>query len=239
MFYHPSIISKIVSTNQIPFHELFESKGKIYTFLNPVSYLEAMKHQDLFDAFDGLFADGSVLIAAIRCLYGKTVTRRSFDMTSLASVLFEYAEKREKTCYIVASKSEEVSKAVEVIKKRWPLLKIIGFRNGYFSSEIAMDEEILHIQELQPDFLIVGMGVIKQESFLLKVKKTNMNCIGFTCGGFIHQTAYNEIDYYPEWIDRLNLRFLYRMYKEKHTRKRYVQAALLFPVYFIYERFFG
>ena len=33
------------------------------------------------------------------------------------------------------------------------------------------------------------------------------------------KTANNEIEYYPLWIDRMNLRFVYRMYKEKHTRK--------------------
>ena len=31
----------------------------------------------------------------------------------------------------------------------------------------------------------------------------------------------------------------YRMYKEKHTRTRYLQAAFLFPVRFIGERIFG
>ena len=46
----------------------------------------------------------------------------------------------------------------------------------------------------------------------------------------------NEIEYYPLWIDRMNLRFVYRMYKEKHTRKRYVQAALLFPARFLWEK---
>lgn len=40
----------------------------------------------------------------------------------------------------------------------------------------------------------------------------------------------------PLWIDRMNLRFVYRMYKEKHTRKRYVQAALLFPARFLWEK---
>ena len=76
-----------------------------------------------------------------------------------------------------------------------------------------------------------------QEQFLLMVKNTGFKGIGFTCGGFIHQTANDEIDYYPAWINRMNLRFLYRMIKEKHTRKRYAQAALLFPARFIAEKF--
>ncbi len=63
--------------------------------------------------------------------------------------------------------------------------------------------------------------------------------IGFTCGGFVHQTAMNRMHYYPNWVDKMNLRFVYRMYKEKHTRTRYLQAAFLFPVRFIGERIFG
>ena len=45
--------------------------------------------------------------------------------------------------------------------------------------------------------------------------------------------------YYPDIINRMNLRFLYRMYKEPHTRKRYAIAGLVFPVRFVWERFFG
>ncbi len=239
MLYQSSLVHKIVSTNQISFFDLLEDKKRIYTFLNPVSYLEAIKHRELFDAFDGIFADGSILVAAIQCLYGKTVTRRSFDMTSLAPIVFKFAEEKGKSIYIIASKTEEINKAVKIFEQKWPLLKIVGFRNGYFSSEEEMDKVIEQIRELKPDFLIVGMGIVMQETFLVKVKKANVDCIGFTCGGFVHQTAYNEIQYYPKWIDWMNLRFLYRMYKEKHTRKRYVQAAFLFPARFIYERFFG
>ena len=78
-----------------------------------------------------------------------------------------------------------------------------------------------------------------QEKFLLKVKKMGYQGIGFTCGGFVHQTAMNRMHYYPDWVDKMNLRFVYRMYKEKHTRTRYLQAAFLFPVRFIGERIFG
>lgn len=78
-------------------------------------------------------------------------------------------------------------------------------------------------------------GGVDARTFLLKVRNAGFQGIGFTCGGFIHQTANNEIEYYPLWIDRMNLRFVYRMYKEKHTRKRYVQAALLFLHAFVGE----
>lgn len=236
---YSTLVKKIISTDIYSVSDIFNQEGKIYTFLNPVSYLLALDNKLLFSRFDGIFADGSILVSAIRLLYRKTVKRRSFDMTSIAPELLAYAEKNNKTIYIVASKQEQVERAVEIFKERYAKLNFAGYRNGYFNSEEEMEEEARHITDVNPYFLIVGMGIVMQEQFLAKVKSAGFSGIGFTCGGFIHQTAKNEINYYPTWIDRMNLRFVYRMYKEKYTRKRYLQAALLFPARFIYERLFG
>ena len=233
------LVNKILSTEKYSVNQIFESKGKVYTFLNPVSYLTALDNKELFGQMDGIFADGGLLVKAIKMLYAKVVTRRSFDMTSMAPELFAYALEHDKTIYIVASKQEQVEKAVEIFQERYPEVKFAGYRNGYFSSEEEMDKEAKHITELKPDFLIVGMGSLMQEKFLLKVKNAGYQGIGFTCGGFIHQTSKNEIDYYPAWVDKTNLRFVYRMWKEPHTRKRYVMAGLLFPARFIAEKIFG
>ena len=233
------LVSKIISTESFSVNQIFENKGKAYTYLNPVSYLTALDNKELFSQLDGIFADGGLLVKAIKMVYGKQVTRRSFDMTSMAPELFDYVAKHGKTIYIVASKREQVEKAVEIFHERYPKVKFAGYRNGYFANEDEMEQEAKHITELNPDFLIVGMGALMQEKFLLMAKNAGYQGIGFTCGGFIHQTSKNEIDYYPAWVDKTNLRFLYRMWKEPHTRKRYLMAGLLFPVRFIAERLFG
>lgn len=233
------LVSKILSTECFSVNQIFENKGKVYTYLNPVSYLTALDNKELFLQMDGIFADGGLLVKAIKLVYGKLATRRSFDMTSMAPELFAYAADHGKTIYIVASKQEQVERAVEIFRERYPKVKFVGYRNGYFASEEEMNQEARHITELAPDFLIVGMGALMQEKFLLKVKRAGYQGVGFTCGGFIHQTSKNEIDYYPAWVDKTNLRFLYRMWKEPHTRKRYLIAGLLFPARFIAERIFG
>ena len=233
------LVSKIISTESFSVNQIFENKGKAYTYLNPVSYLTALENKELFSQLDGIFADGGLLVKAIKMVYGKQVTRRSFDMTSMAPELFAYVAKHGKTIYIVASKREQVEKAVEIFHERYPKVKFAGYRNGYFASESEMDVEAKYIAKLNPDFLIVGMGALMQEKFLLKVKNAGYQGVGFTCGGFIHQTSKNEIDYYPAWVDKTNLRFVYRMWKEPHTRKRYVMAGLLFPARFIAEKIFG
>ncbi len=233
------LVSNIVNTERIRISDLLNPQGKIYTFLNPVSYLSALEHKSLFAQFDGIFADGSLLVKAIGIVYGRSVTRRSFDMTSLAPIVMSYAETKGKSVYIVASRQEEVEMAADIFRKQYPRLNIIGCRNGYFGSDEELRREAEYIVSVNPDILIVGMGVVIQEEFLLQVKRAGFQGIGFTCGGFIHQTAKGEADYYPAWVDRMNIRFLYRMWKEPHTRKRYLQAGLLFPAKFLYERFYG
>lgn len=232
-----SLIAKISSVEKTDY--LYTHTGEIYTFLNPVSYLDALDNKELFCQFDGIFADGFILVLAIKLIYRIKVFRKSFDMTSLAPEIFSYAEKNGKSVYIVASKQEEVEEAVRVFHKHYPFIKIIRYRNGYFRDNTEVEQEVRHIIKLQPDFLIVGMGIVLQEEFLLKVKSAGFRGIGFTCGGFIHQTSRHEINYYPQWINRMNLRFIYRMYKEPHTRKRYLKAGVVFPIRFICERIFG
>ena len=157
------LVQKILATETLSLDEVFTVQGRIYTFLNPVSYLSALEHKPLFEGFDGIFADGSILVAAIRLIYGKRVTRRSFDMTSLAPELLSYAETHNKSVYIVASRQDQVEKAVGIFKERYPKLSVVGYRNGYFVSEKEQELEALHIAEVNPDYLIVGMGALMQE----------------------------------------------------------------------------
>lgn len=233
------LVPKILSSGLSSLEDIFIQKDRIYTFLNPVSYILASNNEKEYENFDAIFADGSILVIFIRLLYGRKLIRRSFDMTSVAPALFNYAQKNDKTVYIIASKTEEIEKAIHIITNRYPALKIVNYRNGYFLSEKEELEEVREIIKVQPDFLIIGMGALKQEAFLSCVKNAGFSGIGFTCGGFIHQTSKDEIDYYPKWINKYNLRFLYRMLKEKHTRKRYIKAAFVFPVVFIKDKFKG
>ena len=209
---YPILVKKLIKTDFLTTDEVCSNKGKLYTFLNPVSYLDALRNKKLFADFDGIFADGGLLVKAIKILYGTSVERRSFDMTSMAPLLFEYASSHHQNIAIVATKQEPLEKAIQTLRQKYPKLNISYYRNGYFADEKEMEDEARKLAEMNPDFLIVGMGIIIQERFLLKVKQAGFQGIGFTCGGFIHQTAEN-------------------------TRKRYAKAAFVFPIKFIWEKF--
>ena len=230
----PVLVRKIIETNP-ECVEILERHACIYTFLNPVSYLEALKNRNLYANFDGIFVDGKFLAVAIGLLYHKRVKRCSFDMTSLAPKLFVYSETNDKSIYIVAGLQEEIERTIATFTEHYPKLNIVGARNGYFDDDQAINVEIQKIVKLNPDYVICGMGAIKQESFLLRLKQAGYKGIAFTCGGFISQTSKSSFVYYPRIFDILDLRFVYRMIKERHTRKRYLQAFFSFPMRFIWE----
>lgn len=230
------LIDKIITSDNIVTEQMFAKKGTVYTFLNPVSYLTALKNESLFIDFDVIMVDGTILSAAIRLFYGVKIKRRSFDMTSIADSLFRYAQSNEKTVFLIGATQEEVEWSVCILKEHYPGLEIAGYRNGYFTSEEEMQEACKTVVRLNPDYVIAGLGTPLQERFLLQLKDCGYKGIGFTCGGFIVQLSMKGIAYYPGWTDKYNLRFLYRFYKEKHTRIRYLKAAFLFPLYFIWNR---
>lgn len=228
------LISHIFNTAEL---NIFNNQSKIYTFLNPVSYIIARKNINLYRQFDGIFIDGSILALFVQIFYKKRINRISFDMTSLAPILFHFAENKEKSIYIIGGTEEEIIKASECIKKKYTNLNIVKVRSGYFESTLIKESVIAEIVNLSPDFVIVGMGANLQEEFLLDLKINDFKGIGFTCGGFISQIANkyttNTITYYPYLINFFNIRFIYRIYKEKHTRKRYLKAMFIFPYLFI------
>jgi len=230
------LVHKIIESDNITDEGLYGETAKMYTFLNPVSYLIATRHDDLFDRFDGILVDGSILIAAIRLLYGKRIKRRSFDMTSIADSLFRKVQNEHKSVYLIGAKPEQIERSVEILRKQYPGIRIAGHKNGYFSSTDNINDTCAEIISINPDYVIAGMGTPLQEIFMMQLKVCGYKGIGFTCGGFLTQLSMKGVAYYPKWADKYNLRFLYRFCIEQHTRKRYIKAIFLFPIHFIWDK---
>jgi N-acetylglucosaminyldiphosphoundecaprenol N-acetyl-beta-D-mannosaminyltransferase len=203
------------------------------TFLNPFSYLQIRKNKHLAKPMMNVEIDGGLLVLLLRIFLGWKVERCSFDMTSLAPKVFKKAEETGQSLYFVGSKQEEITQALNVIKAEFPKLNIIKYRNGYFAGD-EWQEEIGDVADLNPDIVIVGMGTPIQERFLIDLRKKGWSGAGFTCGGFLHQTA-KGIQYYPKWIDKLNLRWMYRIYDEPKLFKRYTLDYTKFLFVFAYD----
>ncbi len=200
----------------------------ITTYLNPFSYVMARKRKDLFSRFDFIHSDGIALSLALR-LIGCKNKRKSFDYTSMAPEIFEKCASKKLKIALVGSEENFVHAAAKNFRERYgESLNISYVRNGFFLDDHEKIACINEIIEKKSDVVIVGMGTPLQEEFLVRLVNAGWIGAGYTCGGFFHQTAASLSggDYYPKWIDRFNLRWLYRMYDEPKLIKRY---AVYYP----------
>ncbi|TVP44945.1 MAG: glycosyltransferase [Halomonas sp.] len=206
----------------------------LISFLNPYSYLVMRKEKDIYMGIDSFYCDG-ILFAKAMQLTGKKYTRVSFDMTSIAPTVFHDAEKKGALVYFVGSEPGVVEKAASYFYELYPNLKLAGLRHGFFDSSSERQAFLQELKLLSPDIVIVGMGAPAQEKFIVDLKNTGWEGVAYTCGGFLHQTASSGTNYYPRWIDKFNLRWLYRMYDEPKLVKRYFVYYPLFVVMFTYD----
>ncbi|MEA3371410.1 MAG: WecB/TagA/CpsF family glycosyltransferase [Campylobacterota bacterium] len=207
---------------------------RLITFLNPYSYLLARDNAVLFNSFDKIYLDGIALVKIFKLFGLSDVNRTSFDMTSLAPVVFLDAIKNKQSIYFIGSKPKVIDKAVQIIKDNFHELNIVGYRDGYFSNNEKRSKTIQAINEIAPDIVVCGMGTPVQEQFLVDLKDAGWNGVGYTCGGFLHQTA-ESIYYYPEWTDKYHLRWAYRIYDEPKLFKRYFIQYPKFLILFIFD----
>lgn len=196
--------------------------GELVTFLNPYSYMLCRKRPELLSAMDRIAIDGGLLVTVLRMLQVARVNRLSFDMTSLADPIFKDAASKGKSLFLIGSTESAISSATAVICSRYPNLSIVGTRNGFFDSESERLDTLQQIREIGPDIVICGMGAVHQESFLIDLRALGWAGTGFTCGGFIHQTAKGGLQYYPSFVNRLGIRWLYRIYDEPKLLRRYM-----------------
>lgn len=214
--------------------KIFSKKGNIYTCVNPFSYHLVRKHPYIYENMDGLFVDGMTMCWWIRLLWRRKIPRLSFDMSGMASDLFDRLNKEDsnESIYFIGAKQTELEGTINQIRQTYPHIIISGYRNGYFIDIDDRNNAISEILSQNPSFTIIGMGSPLQEQFALDLKTAGYMGIAFTCGGFLHQTSH-KINYYPNWVNKLNLRAFYRLTHEKGMFVRLWNVLIEFPIMFI------
>ena len=208
-----------ICTNTTEFEE-----ARVVTFLNPYSLLKIFESSVSLNTFDKIGIDGIALKIFFELVYrDKKIERLSFDFTSIANLVFEQAATKKETGFILGSDQNSNERFLKKITDMYPGIDLDG-RSGYFDNDQEMSNFLKSLTESKPDFIIVGMGAVKQEEAAITLMNLGFTGRIYTCGGFIHQTASSATMsyYYPNWIDKYNLRFAYRMYKEPSTVRRYL-----------------
>lgn len=209
---------------------------EINTCVNPYSYHIVRKNLELYSQFNNIFVDGMTMCWWISLLWGHRIRRLSFDMSGIAVDLFSRLNNKEckESIYFIGSTQENIDKTVNQFCSGYPNMKIAGFRNGYFRNHIDRHQSIEEIISLNPTFVAVGMGSPLQEQYVLDLKRAGYKGVAFTCGGFLHQST-DRLNYYPNWINKYNLRVVYRLFHEKGLWGRLYNVLIEFPILFTWD----
>lgn len=184
----------------------------IVSFINPHSFHLRLHDQAYANAlwhFDLVLPDGIGVAMAVGWINQARIERQSFDETSLFHPILHQLNVMKKSVCIIGSKPGVADRACEKMRKIYGDIDYLGTIDGYHS----FDEIADWVTALAPDAVIVGMGAPLQESLLLRLKQQGFEGVGFSCGGFLDQYS-RETQYYPAWINKWELRWLYRLLNE-------------------------
>lgn len=230
------IINKI-DEKPIELNQMFSNKSEatLITFCNPFSFQIIKKNSNFqlsLEAMNHVYADG-ILLCKLLKLKGKKVQRLSFDGNSIAPAVFQYCSEKNKKIALIGGNLTEILNATEKIKNQYDL-NIDYIRNGYFNNRIELLTSQDEIINKNIDVVIIGMGSPLQEQYLIDLKNKGFKGVGFTCGGYITQIASKNLEYYPKFVNKFNLRAFYRLYKEpKRLFSRYTLGYANFYKYFV------
>ncbi len=198
-----------------------KSGPEFVTFINPSSWALARSRPEFPDMLRQMtlvLPDGIGVAAACRFLTGLECPRISFDASSLADPFFRTAAEKKATILLVGGAPGVDEQMLDKLQDNWPGLKLTGSMHGYG----GLAPKVRSVMDKAPDIVIAGMGGLRQERFLLDLAAAGYTGLAITCGGFFDQYLENA-RYYPRWIDRWNLRFAWRLFKEpKRLGRRYL-----------------
>ncbi len=189
-----------------------KTKPQLVSFINPGAWALSARRPEylgLLNEMTMVLADGEGVARAARWLAGEDCQRLSFDMSSLAGPFFEAVQKAKATIMFIGGKPGVDEEFISKLHGNMPELKIIGSQHGF--GEIP--DKVVAVMKKNPDVVIVGMGSPRQEAFLVTLRDAGYEGVAMTCGGFLDQYLLSD-PYYPKWIDKYNLRWLYRLYME-------------------------
>jgi N-acetylglucosaminyldiphosphoundecaprenol N-acetyl-beta-D-mannosaminyltransferase len=191
------------------------------TFVNPSIYAALSRNAKLesdLQRFDYIFSDGIGLTLAAQFIEKRRNARISFDSTSLALPILGAAARLNLRVALVGGQCGVANRASNQLRSIFPELQLSVIADGY----AGLQDTAKRVSDSGSDLIICGMGTGPQERFLCGMADIGWRGFGFTCGGYLDQLSNGTI-YYPKLVDKLNVRAVYRLYREpKRLWRRYL-----------------
>lgn len=225
------LFDKLYKKSAQSFYEILSDnlKNNKKTFVvtaNPETFMISEKNEDvrkmLLDKETVMVPDGIGVLKAGKKI-GYNIEERITGI-DIANELLKFGNEQKKSIYLFGSKQEVIDSMKIVIKEQYPNLKLVGTSNGYVTDKDKVFDEIV---KLEPDIVLVALGIPLQEMLIYKhlnrFKKGIFVGIG---GSFDVMSGMKKRA--PKMFIKLNLEWLYRIMKEPKRFKRFYNSNVKF-----------
>lgn len=149
---------------QLEHHVLNQEKVFVVTG-NPEIVMFAEENQaykEMIKTATYITPDGVGIVKASKYLKRPLQERvTGFDMLLQ---LLQLANEKQFDVFLLGAKQDVLNKTIEVVKRTYPSLNLVGTHHGYFDLH---DEAVVHeIKLAKPDLIFVAMGVPRQEKWI-------------------------------------------------------------------------
>lgn len=188
------------------------------------------KMRAFFDKAQVIHIDGMPLVYWARILGYPVTGQHRVTYMDWIHPLMARAETEGWRVFYLGGRPGVAARAANRLQERYPRL-LISTRHGYFGSE-ENDDVLEEIAAFRPHILMVGMGMPRQEHWVLdNLERIQANAI-LTAGACFDYIA-GVIPTPPRWMGRVGLEWLYRLLSEpKRLWRRYlVEPWALIPLF--------
>jgi len=126
--------------------------------------------------------------------------------------------------------------ALAKAREKFPAAQFVGAAPGFFADGEEERAVIARINALDPDILLVAMGVPKQEKWIARHRKELVCGIALAVGGLLDFVS-ERIPRAPLWMRKMGIEWCYRLYQEpRRMFRRYVLGNPLFLLRVLFRK---
>ncbi len=195
---------------------------------NPETFMMSEKDSEirdmLLDKNVTLVPDGIGVVKAAKMLNINVYER--IAGVDIAKFLLEYANEKGLKVYLFGSKQEVIDRMQQIIEKEYCNIKLVGATNGYVNDK---DKEFENIRKLNPDIVMVALGIPVQEKLIYNHLNDFKKGIFIGVGGSFDVLSGTK-KRAPKLFIKLNLEWLYRIICEPKRLKRFWNNNIKFII---------
>lgn len=176
------------------------------------AYNRDAEYRRLMNGADIIDADGMPLVFASRLLCREPLEERTATTDFLLDAA-AIAAREEIRFFFLGARPGVAARAAEHLRSRFPGLKVVGARHGFFQPD-AIPDICAKVRASGADVLWLGLGTPMQERFAVE-NRYRLGGVGWirTCGGLFDHYG-GGVSRAPAWMQAAGLEWLYRAARE-------------------------